>query len=144
MQMLRHSKKLYEAFKANEQQARVLEEAFDSVESYIHRWQDMVTISDLRNTEERLDRKLERTAHGFEMKLADTRHDLESKIADTRHDLEKKILESEHRLGGRISGVERKVEAMTGRVLRWSFGFWITQFGAFVGLAFLVWRGISG
>jgi phenylalanyl-tRNA synthetase alpha subunit len=105
--------------------------------------QDAVTSRELSETELRLQKeiaeiKLELTKHIDDTKLELSKEikELDVKISDTKLELTKEIKELDVKLSKEIK--ETKSE-----LLKWTFGFWVSQITVIAGVGFFVYKAIS-
>ena len=141
---------IYEAFKDDENKAKVLAKVVGNLESRILPLHEAATKRDLSETELRLIKEIEtirsetkNIESNLELKIKDVESNLELKIKDVESNLELKIKDVELKIKDTESNLLKEIEkirsdtkASEGRIIKWSFLFWISQMTVFVGLGF--------
>jgi predicted nucleic acid-binding Zn-ribbon protein len=115
--------KIYEAFKDDEERARVLSEAFDELEKRYPQIGDIATVQHLENERLRLQKEIEGVKLDVEkvrVELKETELRLTKEIEKVRLDLTKEIMEAKQ------------------SILRWLFGFWVTQATFVIGVIWVL------
>jgi DNA anti-recombination protein RmuC len=138
-----------------EVRARVIAEAFEALDERYPHLRHMATRQDLSETELRLVKEIEqvraelketelRLVKEIEEVRAQTeqvRAELTAKVEEVRADLTTKVEEVRADLTAKVEGVraELKVDIAhtQAALLKWSFLFWLSQFGA---ISLLIWR----
>ncbi len=108
--------------KDERERARVLAQFLESLEQRFPELNDMATNRQLSETELRLIKEIEQV-----------RAELSKEIEQVRAEL----AETELKLTKEIEQVRLEVQKTRAELLKWSFLFWISQFGA---LLFIFWR----
>ena len=123
----------------DEARARIIAEAFEALEERYPHLGDMATRAHLRETELRLLKEIEQVR-------ADLKVEIEQVRADLRLEIEKNRTEIERVRADLIKAIEKtrtdlKVEIAHGHTawLKWSFLFWLSQFGAILLILWRVW-----
>jgi predicted RNase H-like nuclease (RuvC/YqgF family) len=137
--------KLYEAFREyGEEKAKLLAEAFEEVEKRYPQLKEMVSRTDLSETELRLIKEIEQTRKEIkevELKLSkeieQTRKEMkeiELKLSKEIEQTRKEIKEIELKLSKEIKELELKftkeMRVLEFKLLRWMFIFWCGQIAA--------------
>jgi len=132
----------------DETRARIIAEAFETLEERYPHLGDMATRTNLSETELRLIKEIEQVRS--ELKETELRliKEIEQVRAELSKDIEQvraELRETELRLVKEIEQVrvELKVELARSHTawLKWSFLFWLTQFSAILLLLWRVWPG---
>ncbi|MCX7672398.1 MAG: hypothetical protein N2Z63_02190, partial [Thiobacillaceae bacterium] len=96
--------------------ARVIAEAFEALETRYPHLPDLATRQHLSETELKLLREIEQVRADLTTEIEKVRADLTMKIEQVRADL------------------SIEIARVQGRLLQWSFVFWLTQFAAIMAL----------
>ncbi len=123
----------------DETRARIIAEAFEALEERYPHLGDMATRTDLSETELRLVKEIEQVR----LETEAVRSDLKVEIEKVRADLTKEIEKVRSDLTKEIEKTRADLTVEIARShsswLKWSFLFWVTQFGAIVLLLWRVW-----
>ncbi len=116
----------------DEARARIIAEAFEALEERYPHLGDMATRAHLRETELRLLKEIEQVRADLKVEIEQVRAELTKEIEQLRADLTKEIEKTR---------ADLKVEiAQTHTAwLKWSFLFWLSQFGAILLILWRVW-----
>ena len=140
----------------DEARARIIAGAFETLEERYPHLADMATRTHLSETELRLIREIEQVRADLSKEIAQVRADLSKEIEQVRADLSKEIEQVRADLSKEIEQVRadlsREIEQLRGEfkvelaqnhttLLKWSFLFWMTQFGAIMLLLWRIWPG---
>jgi hypothetical protein len=115
--------KVYEAFKDDEERAKILAEAFQELEDRYPQIANIATVQHLENESLRLKGEIERVRvelKEVELKLTKEIETVKLDLEKVRLDLTKEILESKQ------------------SILRWLFGFWVTQATFVIGVIWVL------
>ncbi len=141
----------------DEARARIIAEAFEALEERYPHLGDMATRAHLRETELRLLKEIEQVRADLKVEIEQVRADLRLEIeknrteiekvrADLTKEIEKNRTEIERVRADLIKAIEKtrtdlKVEIAHGHTawLKWSFLFWLSQFGAILLILWRVW-----
>ena len=109
--------------------ARIIAEAFEALEERYPQLGEVATQRDLSETELRLTKEIEQIRAETEQiraEIKDTELRLQREIAGVRKE---------------VSEVAVKVETVRASLIKWTFLFWASQFGALVLLVWRLWGG---
>ncbi len=119
--------------------AKIIAEAFEALEERYPRLSETATRTDLSETELRLLKEIEQVRS----EMNETELRLVKEIEQVRADLKVEIeqLRTEMKVAIEKVRADLRVEMVRGHanLLKWSFVFWLTQFGAIVLLLWRVW-----
>ena len=128
----------------DEARARIIAEAFEALEERYPHLGDMATRAHLRETELRLLKEIEQVRADLRLEIEKNRTEIEKVRADLTKEIEKNRTEIERVRADLIKAIEKtradlKVEIAHGHTawLKWSFLFWLSQFGA---ILLILWR----
>jgi len=105
----------------DEARARIIAEAFEALEERYPHLGDMATRAHLRETELRLLKEIEQVRADLKVEIEQVRADLTKEIEKVRADLKVEIAQTHTAW------------------LKWSFLFWLSQFGAILLILWRVW-----
>ena len=122
--------------------ARVIAEAFEALENRYTHLQYLVTTRDLSETELKLTKEIE----AVRAELKETEFKLTKEIEAVRLQTEAvraELKETELKLTKEIlqlrAELSKEIEATRSGIIKWSFLFWISQFGAVMMLLWRLW-----
>ena len=116
----------------DEARARIIAEAFEALEERYPHLGDMATRAHLRETELRLLKEIEQVRADLKVEIEQVRAELTKEIEKVRADLTREIEKTR---------ADLKVEIAHSHTawLKWSFLFWLSQFGAILLILWRVW-----
>ncbi|MBI3813720.1 MAG: DUF1640 domain-containing protein [Nitrospinae bacterium] len=126
--------KVYEVFRGDEEKAKVLAEAFAKLEERYFHVENVATVQDLKNEGLRLEKEIEKVR----LEIRETELRLTKEIEKVRLDLTKEI--EKVRLEIKETELKLTKEIMESKqsILRWLFGFWITQATFVIGVIWVL------
>ena len=129
--------KLYEAFREyGEEKAKLLAEAFEEVEKRYPQLKEMVSRTDLSETELRLIKEIEQTRKEIkevELKLSKEIKSIELKLSKEIEQIRKEMKELELKF-------TKEMRLLEFKLLRWMFIFWCGQIAAVFSLLKWLWK----
>ncbi len=141
----------------DEARARIIAEAFEALEERYPHLADMATHTHLRETELRLTKEIEQVRAELKLEIEQVRADLRleieknrTEIEKVRADLTKEIEQLRADLTKEIEQNRTEIEKVRADLkveiahthtawLKWSFLFWLSQFGAILLILWRVW-----
>ena len=147
--------KLYEAFREyGEEKAKLLAEAFEEVEKRYPQLKEMVSRTDLSETELRLIKEIEQTRKEIkevELKLSKEIEQTRKEVKEVELRLSKEIKSIELKLSKEIEQIRKEMKELElkftkemrlleFKLLRWMFIFWCGQIAAVFSLLKWLWK----
>ncbi len=134
----------------DEARARIIAEAFEALEERYPHLGDMATRAHLRETELRLLKEIEQVRADLKVEIEQVRADLTKEIEKVRADLTREIEKVRADLTREIEQNRTEIEKVRADLkveiahthtawLKWSFLFWLSQFGAILLILWRVW-----
>jgi len=123
----------------DEARARIIAEAFEALEERYPHLGDMATRAHLRETELRLLKEIEQMRADLRLEIEKNRTEIEKVRADLTKEIEQLRADLTKEIEKTRADLKVEIAHTHTAWLKWSFLFWLSQFGAILLILWRVW-----